>query len=262
MTIDEWLGSSTTKLKEAGIESARLDCLLILESISKKDKNWILTHGDKIITDDALAKFNEMLERRSKREPLAYITGKKEFYGYDFHVSSDVLVPRPETEALVTYLIKEAPTSGQILDMGTGSGCIAITSKLQRPDLHFTASDISKPALEIANKNSDVLGAKVNYVESNLFDGITGRFNFIAANLPYVARFAHLEDELNFEPELALFADNDGLDLYEKFFLEVEDYLEPNGTIIIEHDPAQFSWLLSFTRRRAQRISNFITALS
>jgi release factor glutamine methyltransferase len=262
MTIDEWVNASSMKLKLAGIDSAKLDCLIILQSISGKDRNWILTHGDKLITDSALAKFDEMLNRRINREPLAYITGQKEFYGFNFSVGPDVLVPRPETEALVTYLVKEAPSGGRVLDIGTGSGCIAVASKLQRPDIHVTASDISKSALAIAQKNAKDLGAQIEFTESNLFSDIEGRFDFIAANLPYVPRGANLEPELSFEPELALFADEDGLALYEKFFLDVENFIAERGTIVIEHEPSQFSWLLGFTHRRAQRISNFITALN
>lgn len=262
MTIDEWVSQATEKLKKAGVESARLDSLLILESLSGKDKNWLLTHGDKIITDQALEKFNDMLDRRQKREPLAYVTGKKEFYGFDFKITSDVLIPRPETEVLVTQLIKVAPLNSHVLDVGTGSGCIAISSKKQRPDLQIVGSDISKNALQVAADNANIIGAQIGLVQSNLFDKIQGKYSVIAANLPYVARYTKVEDELNYEPDLALYADNDGLDLYEKFFLDVEDFLEDNGIIIIEHDPKQFDWLLSFTTRRAQRISNFVTAFN
>ncbi len=262
MTIDEWLNTSTKVLKKKGIETARLDCLLILENVSRKDQNWILTHGEKLITDEAMEKFNAMLERRAKHEPLAYILGKKEFYGFNFFVNRDVLVPRPETEALVTALIKEAPQNARVLDLGTGSGNIAVSSKLQRQDLNIMASDISKEALAVATKNASAHKTQIKLVESNLFDQIDEAFDIVAANLPYVPRFKEVPAELNFEPDIALFADNDGLEMYEKFFAEVEDYLEDRGMILIEHDPRQFSWLLSFTRRRAQRISDFITALS
>jgi release factor glutamine methyltransferase len=262
MTIDEWVQESTKKLSKAGIESARLDCLLILQSVSGQDKNWLLTHGDKIITEQALKQFNDMLDRREKREPLAYITGKKEFYGLDFLVTPDVLIPRPETEALVTHLIKNAPINSQVLDMGTGSGCIAVAAKKQRADINITASDTSARALAVAQENAASHKAQINFVKSNLFDDIDGKFSVIAANLPYVPHNKDLESELYFEPEIALFAEDDGLDIYHKFFLDVEDYLADNGLIIIEHDPKQFSWLLAYTHRRAQRVSNFVTALS
>lgn len=262
MTIDEWVDKSVKELKSAGVETAKLDCLLILESISKKDQNWILTHGDKLITVSAAEKFDALLARRIKREPMAYILGKKEFYGFDFFVNKDVLVPRPETEAMVTALLKEAPKNARVLDLGTGSGCVAVASKIQRPDLLITAADISKEALAVAAKNAAAHQTIINFVESNLFDRIDETFDVVVANLPYVPRFKEVQPELNFEPDIALFADDDGLDLYEKFFMEVEDYMEDRGLIIIEHDPKQFSWLLSFTRRRAQRVSDFVTSLS
>lgn len=262
MRIDEWLDQSTKSLTKAGVESARLDCLLILETVSKKDQNWILTNGEKVIADEALEKFNAMLERRLKREPMAYIRGKKEFYGHEFAVTPDVLIPRPETEALVAFLVKNAKDNASILDMGTGSGAIAVAAKLARPDLLVAATDISAEALKVAKQNAQKLGAQIELIKSDLFDNIDGDFDLIAANLPYVPTYTPLEKELDFEPDLALFADDDGLDLYHKFFLEVEEYMTPGGIIVIEHDPRQFSWILAYTRRRAQRISNFVTALT
>lgn len=259
MNIGQWLKHGTTVLKSADVESARLDCLLMLERVSKKDKNWLLTHQEKVLTSEAHELLEKLLARRAKRIPLAYLLGKKEFFGFDFFVNKNVLIPRPETEELIQLVIDKAPQDSDLLDIGTGSGCIALACELKRPDLSVTATDISKDALKVASRNRDKYSALVRLIESDLFESVNGKFNVITANLPYVPKDYELEPELDYEPELALFAEEDGLEIYRMFFAQVNSHLKPHGFVIVEHHPEQYEDLVKLSDLRPLKLSRFHT---
>lgn len=231
MTVQTWLKETNLK---------RLDALLLLEFVLKKPREFLLAHGETELKNSQVKKLAQLEKRVSKNEPLAYILGKKEFFGYDFLVSPDVLIPRPETESLVELILNLPKIeTAKILDLATGSGCIAISLKKKLAKAQITASDISKSALKIAQKNSERLEVEVNFIESNLFENISEKFNVIVSNPPYVSRDWHCSPATKFEPEQAIFAEDNGLFLVKKIISESKKYLEKNGFLALETDKRQ-----------------------
>lgn len=236
MNLQTFLAQSTKLLRTAGIASARLDCLVLASYILKKDKTWLLANPQYILSPTEEHSLQVLLKKRAQRLPLAYLIGQKEFYGRTFVVTPDVLIPRPETETLIDIAKSLQPTS--ILDVGTGSGVIAITLALET-SAKVVASDISQKALDIAQKNARNMGANVSFVQSDLLANITRQFDCIIANLPYVSRDWQRSPETNAEPELALFAHNQGLGLVYKLLGQAPKHLVAKGHLLLEADPRQ-----------------------
>lgn len=236
MNIQAFLTQSTKAMQAAGITTARLDCLVLIAHVLKKDKTWLLANLDYGLLPTELQSLQSLIKKRTQRQPLAYLIGHKEFYGRDFFVSPDVLIPRPETETLIELTKKQQPAT--ILDVGTGSGVIAITLALETT-AQVTASDVSKKALAIAQKNAHSLGASVTFMESSLFAHIADRFDCIVANLPYVSRDWQRSPETNAEPALALFATDYGLELIKSLIAQAPSHLNPSGDLLLEADPRQ-----------------------
>src|SRR5688572_2629981 len=187
MTVGDFLQETEQKFTSAGITSARLDAQVLAAHFLERDKAWLLAHGDEHIQTNVFARLQVAVARREQREPIAYLVGHQEFYGRQFFVTPEVLIPRPETEALVSQLTGlNLPPGATVLDVGTGSGAIAVTAALEKPQLHVQACDISKPALAVAKKNARTLGANVHFFISNLLEQ-TARYDCIVANLPYVS---------------------------------------------------------------------------
>lgn len=235
MTIQEWLDDATKKLANSGSNSARLDALVLLEYTLITPRVTLLSHPDTDLPATTLVKLGRVLNQRLDGIPIAYIQNKKEFYGRDFIVNEQVLIPRPETETiieLVKSLRLEAP---RILDVGTGSGCIAITLSLELPISKVTASDISEPALAIAKQNAKTLGAQVVFLQSDLLAKLTNKhFDIICANLPYVPTALVTSKEITKEPSNALFSGTDGLDHYRRFFVEVAELTDKPKYLLTE----------------------------
>jgi release factor glutamine methyltransferase len=246
VTIGEWLSQAQRKLTAAGISNSRLDSLLILEHATKRPRENLLSHTEADITDDQLAKAQQLLDRRSQREPLVHLTGTREFYGLDLKITPDVLTPRVETEAMAELAIKYTSAGSKLLDMGTGSGALAIAIAKHRPDLNITASEVSPAALAVAEANAKHYHLNINFVQSNLWQAITGRFSTVVTNLPYLSdeSMDQLMPEVKYEPSMALMGGGDGLDLYRHFFRGLPDHLEPGGYLFIESDPWQHQSLL------------------
>lgn len=188
--------------------------------------------------DPAMAhRFERLVARRHAGEPLAYLLGEREFYGRSFVVSRAVLVPRPETELLVQLALDRARTfpSSRVLDLGTGSGCIAITLALEAPDAQLSATEISPAALVVARTNATRLGAGVTFIESDWYARVEGQFDVIVANPPYVAQGdSHLND-LRHEPETALVASEDGLACLHRIIAGAPAHLSAGGWLLVEH---------------------------
>ena len=240
MKIQTWHKDATSQLAENGIESARLDSLLLLEDELKKPRSWLLAHDDEQLSSKILKNLNNKLAQRTARIPLAYITNSKEFYGRNFYVNEGVLIPRPESEAMIELLnqVMAVDSINTVFDIGTGSGCLAITCKLEHPNLHVTASDISPSALRVAKSNASRLEATVRFVQSDLLESVSRmpktRPYVILANLPYVPEGLITSEEITKEPALALFSGSDGLNHYRKLWDQVNELKNKPVYIITE----------------------------
>lgn len=235
MTLGAWIADATARLTDAGIESPRLEAEVLLAKGLGQSRSWVLAHRDDLLP----AGFDETtLHRRLRGEPLAYILGEREFYSRRFLVGPGALVPRQETELLVDRALAWIDQHGVqwVLDVGSGSGCIAVTVKLERPHVAMTAVDIDPVALEWTRQNAAALGAGLTANLSDLFSSLPDqRFDLILVNPPYVARSAELpRDVANFEPPAALYSDDNGLGHYRRLAQEGIDHLNPGGAMILE----------------------------
>lgn len=227
MKLSDWIKLSEGVLSENKIQTARLDTEVFASNILGEDRSWIHAHPEHILEGSDLNKLDGMVKLRIAGEPVAYILGHKEFYGRDFVVNSDVLVPRPESESFIELLrdLKNDKTVPgflhQLMDIGTGSGCLAITAKLEFPDLLVTATDTSLPALRVAIANADKHSVSIVFREQSLLSGDKQGYDIIMANLPYVPDVMRDKSILH-EPKMALFSGDDGLDHYRKLFEQLE----------------------------------------
>lgn len=241
-TISFWLKNAAKSLKDAGIPSARLDAELILANTLRKNRTYLHAHLDEEINPRRVDIANARLDLRLDRVPMAYILGYKEFYGRKFTVSPAVLVPRPESEDMISLFLDA--TAGEIeqkvlIDVGTGSGCLGITAALERTNISVILSDISKDALRIAEKNADEHRARVKIQQQSLLNGQLEPVDYIFANLPYVDKDWEVSPELQYEPKIALFTEDGGLKLILELIRQAPRCLTPNGQLFIEADPTQ-----------------------
>lgn len=242
MTIAEWLVPSMITLRDAGVDSPRRDCLVLLEDTIKKDRAWVVAHPEYELDKKVVQILSTLVERRKNREPLAYIRGKAWFYGRFFEVNRSVLIPRPESENIIEIIKQLAPQT--IIDIGTGSGCLAITAKLEIPEADVIATDISSGALAVATDNAHTHTVDINFVLGSLFDNLANNFlnnATIIANLPYVPRHMITSPEITQEPPEALFSGSDGLDHYRQFWHELAKRNVHPKNILIESLEEQHS---------------------
>jgi release factor glutamine methyltransferase len=250
MNIQEWLKEATKQLETAGIGTARLDCLILLEDVTGKDRSYILAHPENVLTAGQLQQLEELLARRMRHEPLAYIREKTEFYGRTFYVNHSVLEPRPETETMIELLKGlQLPKSALIADIGTGSGAIAITAKLALPQTEVIAVDIDPHCLDVATRNAERLGANVTFHKSDLLASLTSNPDIILANLPYVPDTYHINEAALEEPRIAIFGGPDGLDLYRKMFNQISGLPKKPQYILTESLPFQHHGLATIARK-------------
>lgn len=226
MKIQTWLDQTKKKLVDAEIPSARLDSFLILENMLGVTREWILAHNQAVLKADVLEKLNKKVLQRLDHIPLAYIISSKEFYGRIFFVDNSVLIPRPESEAMIGLLKEltntDASASLTILDVGTGSGCLAITAQLELPEATVIATDISAEALAVAKQNANLLEAPVQFYKADLLNVPPAiKPDVMLANLPYVPDSLVTSEEITKEPGIALFSGKDGLAHYRRFWQQV-----------------------------------------
>ena len=247
-SVDVWLAAAAAQLRTAGIASSRLDSELLLSHVLQQPRHWLHAHGDSILLHEQHMQAEQLLTRRLRYEPLAYLVRHKEFYGRDFVVSPAVLVPRPETEQMIALLLQLIqPTQHTIADVGTGSGILAITAQLELSQCQVDAYDVNLEALAIARHNSKQHGTtSVHFIQSDLLAAAQQRYDVILANLPYVNPTWQRDDrETAHEPALALFAEDDGLALISTLLAQTEQWLTPSGLLLLEADPCQHSRIIA-----------------
>ena len=218
----------------------RLDAqLLLLQVLGRPagDRAWLLAHDGDTLDDGQQQQFTVLCGRRVAGEPLAYIAGRKEFFGLDLEVDRRVLVPRPDTETLVEWALEvlAATPSPRVVDLGTGSGAIALAIKSRRPDAQVLATDRSEDALEVAAANARALGLAVEFRHATWLEGIAERFDLILSNPPYVAAGDQHLGALSHEPASALVAGPDGLDDLHTIISQAPSRLRPFGWLMVEH---------------------------
>ena len=241
-SIASLLVSATAQLTHHS-DSARLDAELLLCHCLQKPRTFLYTWPECTLDAAKLESFKLLIDRRINGEPIAYLTGTREFWSQTFNVTTDTLIPRSDTETLVEQsLAKLEHTHGPFLDLGTGSGVIAICVALERPDIEVFATDISEAALEVASANMAKLGAKVNFIRSNWFENLnTQEFAVIASNPPYIAEGdPHLQQNgLPYEPIRALQSCDDGFADITAIITDSRPYLKAGGWLLLEHGHSQ-----------------------
>lgn len=224
-------------LQEAGIADAKIDAWLLMEMVAKIDRSFYFMHMNDDVEPEVLTEYECVLEKRSEHVPLQYITGEQEFMGMTFKVNSNVLIPRQDTETLVEEALKVIEPQMEVLDLCTGSGCILLSILKNAPTVRGTGSDVSKQALLVAKENAKLHDLDAEWVRSNLFDNVSGPFDVIVSNPPYIAQaelLTLMPEVGQFEPVQALDGGVDGLDFYRRITEEAPQYLKNNGYLFFE----------------------------
>ncbi len=230
-TSGQWLA--------ANADLGRIDAELLLGHVIDMGRATVIAHPETVLTNGQEERLNRLANRRREREPLAYILGRKEFYGLNFRVGKDVLVPRPETELAVELALRLAPRGGRVVDLGTGSGCIAIALKVHRPDLRVAATDASFAALKVASANASANAADIAFAQGDWLTCLGGPIDCIVANPPYVAADDPVLAELQSEPASALVAGSDGLSAVRRIIEQSPRRMAPCACLILEHGYCQ-----------------------
>jgi release factor glutamine methyltransferase len=242
--IQEILGNDSKQLEASlnlDASSARIEVQCLLQAVLNVNRAYLLTHPDQLLTAEQHARYLALLQRRLRGEPIAYLLGEREFYGLTFRVSPATLIPRPETELLVELALQRIPQQGEwrVLDMGTGSGAIALSIAHARPNAEVLAVDASAAALEVAQFNTRQLGlGNVRLLHSDWYSALQGeRFDMIVSNPPYIAAGdEHLaQGDVRFEPHTALVSGADGLDDIRRICATAKAHLDPKGWLLLEH---------------------------
>lgn len=236
-TLESLLKKGTTILKDNGLEEAGLDAWLLLEFKTGKNRAYYFAHGDEPVSDETAAEYLTLIGRRAGHVPVQQLTHQAFFMGYEFYVNENVLIPRQDTETLVEEALKVVKPGMKVLDLCTGSGCIIVSIVHNVPEVEGTATDISKQALLVAKENAKLNQVSVTFERSDLFDNVTGTYDVIVSNPPYIrtGEVVKLMPEVQeFEPMEALDGKEDGLYFYRKIIKECKAYLKPGGHILFE----------------------------
>ena len=241
MNIENILIEGTNTLKQSGVSNPQLDCEILLSNSINKDKKYIILNPKQILNDGQLSDFMSLIEKRKKGEPIAYLINKKEFWNNEFFVNKDVLIPRPDTELIVEEVLKiySKNTHLQVLDIGTGSGCILLSILKERKYFYGTGIDISKKSINVSKFNAKKLNLenRVKFFHSSVDNFTIGKYDLVVSNPPYIelVSLKYLEkDIINFEPKLALSGGFDGFSKIRKVINKANCLIKKNGKFILE----------------------------
>lgn len=258
MTLRDALRQAIERFERHGISNPRLAAEVLVAHCLSVDKPYLYTHDEHPLTEQQSQWLEDSVWDRISGVPLQYIVGRQEFYGRYFTVNPSVLIPRPETELIVEKVLNLRPAMGsRIIDVGTGSGCIGVTLALELPQSDVVVADISFDALQTARTNAFDLGARVEIVCMDLLDAVSGPFEFIVSNPPYVsyADATRLQREVReHEPQVALFAGDDGVAPYRRLIPSAERTLRPGGYLIMEIGFGMEERVLGFFDERWERL--------
>lgn len=258
MTISEWLTVAVKKLTQAGIGTARLDALVLLEDVISRDRSWILAHDETELSPRQSTDLKKLLTRRAQHEPLAYVRGRTEFYGRSFIITPAVLEPRPESEMMID-LLKELSAAHVlpqneagitfVADVGTGSGALGITAALEVPECRVELLEIDPAAAGVAKTNVDLFTLNIPVTVSDLLAQATRPADVLLCNLPYVPDEYQINRAASHEPDLAIFGGPDGLEVYRKLFKQIKIVDEKPLYILSEALPPQHYALAALAKQ-------------
>ena len=241
MNILSAINGASEILKKNHIHSAKLDSEILLSKVMKKDRKYIILNSDKELENEYVISFNKLIAKRSLGQPIAYLIGKKDFWKYEFCVSEETLIPRPDTEILIDYILKitKQKTNLKILDIGIGSGCILLSILKEKKDFYGTGIDISNKCIEISKINASRLNlsSRVKFFKSNVDNFFYGKYDLIISNPPYIKQLdlKYLDrDVIDFEPRLALDGGLEGISEIRKVINRSSELIKKNGKLILE----------------------------
>lgn len=237
MRVDTWLAQAANSLK-AGSDSPRLDAELLLMHVLEVNRTWLFTWPETTLTTEQSSQAEALLQKRLTGEPVAYLTGRREFWSLPLSVNPSTLIPRPDTETLVEWALElTLPEDSRVLDLGTGTGAIALALASEKTNWQVEAVDLNPAAVELARANASSLDLNVDVFESRWFSGVDGRFHLIVSNPPYIdAGDCHLsEGDVRFEPLSALVADAQGMADIAEIISKAPTYLYKGGWLLLEH---------------------------
>ncbi|MEZ4820418.1 MAG: peptide chain release factor N(5)-glutamine methyltransferase [Bdellovibrionota bacterium] len=238
MTIEELIGMGVASLQQMQISDPKRDAIVLLQYVMQMSHVDLITKSTMQVSQEAVERYQVLLAKRCQHIPVAYLIEQKEFYGLDFYITPSVLIPRPETEALIDLLLvhHQKQKIKRLLDVGTGSGVIAITAKKHMPSVEVVAVDIDREALTVAKKNARRHEVNVMYQQSDLMQYAQGMFDVIVSNLPYIdtQTIKTLSQEVQNEPMLALDGGEAGMEIFKRFLPQTQQHLANDGVILLE----------------------------
>lgn len=249
MIVQSALHNYQKTLESAGVETARLDCLLLLELVLHTDRTHLLAEPSRELTSEQINMLDRLIEQRCQHVPIAYLRGKAEFYGHNFIVSPQTLVPRPESEAIIElFAALSLPADYRLADIGCGSGCLGITAALERPGGQLWLTDMSSGALAIARQNADAYNVPAQFIQTDLLTNLDEQFDVLLCNLPYIPDSYPVNQAAQHEPAQALFGGQDGLDLYRRLFTQASATAKTPTYILTESLTDQHEALITLAK--------------
>ena len=242
MKLKEVLADTAIKLSGSGIEGAARDARILTAFAIGIPISELSLKLNELVSDQIISKLEKLILRRIDREPISKILGRREFWGRSFSINENVLDPRPDTETLIDFVIEKPVTS--VLELGTGSGAIAVTLACEWKHAHLTAVDISEDAISMAKINAEKFNVqnKIHFLKSDWFETVRGSFDLIISNPPYIGLVEQDEiaaEVIKYDPEIALFAGRDGLEAYKKIIPNLAKFLKPDGLVVLETGASQ-----------------------